>query len=346
MERDYRLDFLRAVAIIFVLIIHSANRYGVTHLEQLVANWFALFTRPTIAIFLFLAGYLLKFETFNQQQLSRRLVRVLIPYAVFSMLAVLYNSLARLDDPTQSPLYDHAGILFDFLFANTMSIYYFVFVIISMYVFAFLVLRISFLRERLFAITVILLTLNLLHALLYEPIVQYFQIPNDKPLFIYFYRSPLIWSAYFFLGILFRRHNGLALVERYKREIWIVFFAVFAVFNILYFTRFQGEFFGRTADLGYNSILGTVYSLATIAFLLTFDVRHRAIDFLSKTSYFMYLSHIFFVYVLWSVANRLDLGRGIWLVPLSLVISFVGPLILYFLARRALGKRTQFLLGA
>lgn len=345
MERDYKVDFLRAIAIIFVLIIHSTNRYGVTHTELLIANWFALFTRPTIAIFLFIAGYLIKIDAFGTRQLSRRLVRVLVPYAIFSLLALLYDTIGFYQVSLEAWMLELGDFALDFMVANTMSIYYFVFVIISMYLMAFLILRVGFLRARLRSITIILVVLNVLHALFFEPIVQYFQLSDSQLLFIYFYRSPLIWSAFFFLGILFRQYDGQKIVDQYRTHIWALFSGVFILYNILYFTLFQHSFIGRTADLGYNSIIGTVYSLITVFFLLTFNFQHKAIDFLSRISYFLYLSHIFFVYILQTLIFRLDLYRGFWAILVSLAISFVGPIVLYFIMKRMLGKRTQFLLG-
>jgi peptidoglycan/LPS O-acetylase OafA/YrhL len=40
MERDHKLDFLRVLAIIGVLVIHSAERYAHSEVEGIIGGWF------------------------------------------------------------------------------------------------------------------------------------------------------------------------------------------------------------------------------------------------------------------------------------------------------------------
>src|SRR3972149_10022559 len=81
-HRDPQLDFMRAVAIMGVLVIHSVGRYRHTDLDLVVAGWLGLFCRPCIAVFLFVSGYLFN-EHPDARYLARRLKRVLVPYLVF-----------------------------------------------------------------------------------------------------------------------------------------------------------------------------------------------------------------------------------------------------------------------
>ena len=95
MDRDNNLDLLRAVAILFVLIMHSAIRY-VPETEDLFAGHvFRLLARPGVATFLFVSGALF-LDSYDVTYLTRRIKRVIVPYFVFSVLALALRLLLNL----------------------------------------------------------------------------------------------------------------------------------------------------------------------------------------------------------------------------------------------------------
>lgn len=84
-SRNSTVQFFRALAIIAVVIIHTTP-----------LGYWQVFCRPfinfAVAMFLFLSGYLTKIENDNWGSFyKRRIVRVIIPYFVWTVLYTLYS---------------------------------------------------------------------------------------------------------------------------------------------------------------------------------------------------------------------------------------------------------------
>ena len=81
-NRSLRIQVLRGLAIIAVVIIHSIP----TGIAQV---WLRPFVNFSVALFLFLSGMLSKADRWNP---GKRLVKVLIPYAIWTLVYVVLHN--------------------------------------------------------------------------------------------------------------------------------------------------------------------------------------------------------------------------------------------------------------
>jgi len=330
MERDHKLDFLRALAIIGVLVIHSVERYADSGLEHIIGGWPGLIARACIAIFLFVSGVLFK-KGQDISYLKHRMKRVLYPYLFFSVFALVYKVSFNLINN----VYD---ALLRILTAGVFNIYFFVFVIICIYIIVFTLDKLGVLEKYITSLLLISLMINLLHASYFKQLCDFLNI-KDKWKDYYYLRSLLIWLPYYFFGIYYRSFKLEKVILENKLLIRAVWVSTLVFYSFLHFIQ------ASNID-GYNSVIGSFYSLATILFLLTFNVRNKAMSFISKISYSIYLSHIFFVYTLRDFARISAIELPFWFGLVSLVLSFVGPLFVYYIAKLVFKSKSLYIIGA
>jgi peptidoglycan/LPS O-acetylase OafA/YrhL len=97
----------------------------------------------------------------------------------------------------------------------------------------------------------------------------------------------------------------------------------------------------------FNSVIGTFYSLATIAFLLQFNIRNEFLNFLSKISYSIYLSHILFIDQFKNISHSLEIEWPFlsWLI-IGFSVSLIGSIIVYLIAKILLKEKSGIIIGA
>jgi surface polysaccharide O-acyltransferase-like enzyme len=338
MERNHKLDFLRAVSIICVLIIHCVVLYEpTTAAERVIGGWLEMVTRPCIAVFLFISGYLFKTNLQDSSYLWKKYKRVIMPYLFFCLVTLLSRGRSQIVTYIMSKPID---LIIDILLGNIWGIYYFVFVIVFLYTLAFIILRNPKLRTQLIPLTLLLFVVNLLQGAYYYPIVDTFNVSNSRLAILYSERFILSWPAFFFLGILFKKYNGQVLIERHSQKVIFFWVFIFTFYNCLYFIGIENIY-------EYNSVIGTFYSLTTIAALLLFNIKNKIIDFLSEVSYSIYLSHVFFVAELKLIGDDLGIEWSLlsWII-VSFFVSLIGSLILYLIAKLIFKQKSYLIIGA
>jgi len=331
-NRIEELDLLRTCAIIGVLIIHSASRYVSTEMEQLVGGWFSTFTRPCIPIFLFISGFLLGNSEFTKALLIRRLKRVLVPYTVFSVLAFFYTYQTSLfSKPPRFYLY----ILLRFVIGDSMNIYYFVFIIVITYLLFYYVRK---LRIPIYTILTVFAMLTLIHVSYYFTAISAFGADHTLFTYLYTYRY-VFWPFFFFLGVVTCQSRLLELCKLNSTQIICLWGIVFVLYNIIYFMK-MGNYDG------FNSVIGTVYSVCTIFMLLCLRIKSTIVGYLSSLSYYLYLSHIFIVYLLYDCLKHFGINVPFSFSIVSLMLSLGVPLFLYELQKRLFSARFSKIIGA
>ncbi len=332
--RNHKMDLVRATAIIFVLIIHSSHEYVNNYNQEIIAGWFSTVTRPTIAMFLFVSGYF-----FNPNPtlpyLLKHYKRVLVPYFVFSCLAILYQQ-QIIGVPNY--IISHWNIvLINLLMGYTWGVYWYIPTIIFVYTIAFFVLHSS--QKNLIWITIVSFVINLLHGTYYAPIVDFLGVGESKVIWYYSYRFFISWPFFFFLGLTFRHYCLEEIVNNHCKKILLLWIGIFLVVNLIYFTKV-----GLT-DM-YNSVIGTIYAVSTIFLVLTIDVKSATITFVSKLSFLIYLAHYFFIAGLKTVEKMSGTVWPFWFWVFSFAISLIGPIVLYFIAKKILHDKSILIIGA
>lgn len=332
-HRDSRLDLMRAVAIFFVLIIHSATRYVRAGDAHFIAGWFSAIASAGVPIFLFLSGYLFRTENLSWAYVFRKFQRVVQPFLVFWTLSIIaINRFSTLDY-----IRNDAEFLSSLILASSWEIYYFIFVIAYAYIISFVIMRYSILYKNIHKITLVFFIFNVLHAIFYEDVIDALGVTCDRCMNLYFYRSPFMWLFYYFLGMSFRTIDRSVWKTR-KKVMRAASLTIILLYNSLYVLEI-GKY------LTYNSINVTLYSVALICFLLTVSLRGALIIFMSEISFYLYLSHYFFVQLLLYITRRISFDYPLLLMLASFGLSFLGPLMIYFFIVRVFKDKANPFIG-
>jgi len=329
-SRQTELDILRFIAIVGVLIIHSSTRFASSDIEKHIGAWFSIFSRPCVGIFLFISGFLLSKNYFDCYQLIRHFKRVLIPYTFFSILAFLY----KYNIEIASIIYKHPfNIFFQYVFGNSFGIYYFVFIICINYILLF------YSNNSTYDVILIFFSIVILvHTAYYKEIVSLlshsFKFNDD----VYINRY-IFWPFFFFLGA---KTQSAHLVKYLKdKKLYFIYFWIvsFLIYNVLFYFDFNN------ID-GYNSIIGTIYTIATIYFLFCMDIKSNSIImYIGKMSYYLYLSHIFIVYIFCDGAKFYRISLPFWFSIVSFLMSLFIPLLFYEFQKKLFNNQFSKYLG-
>lgn len=311
-----------------VLFIHSFGRYDVPAVFGDVLHVVSSTSRCCISLFLFLSGYLLATKSWTWTATLRRLLRILVPYSLFSIMAFVYCDLDVLVTPRFVGVFK---LFIRFCVCHSFGIYYFVFVISATYLLNFFVVRWRLSPRR---VLVFFGALLVIHHLFFSSRVE--PVLPARLRFLFENRY-VFWPFFFYLGIAKRQEPSLwDNAWRCISSLPIVTVA-FVSFAILSHYQILGA-------PTYDSFPCSLWSLVAIAFFMRFTIEHSVVRFLSETSYFIYLFHILVVYSLrdyWFPLCSPFAPRPV----VSMLLSLVIPVAVACLVRRYAGSKVRWLLG-
>jgi membrane-bound acyltransferase YfiQ involved in biofilm formation len=316
-ERIFKYDFIRAFAIITVVMSHIFTTFAVTNFEYGLKEYINTILRFSVVIFIFLAGFFFK-DVKDLSYLKTKVLRVLVPYSIVSIFATLFLAWKF------SWGVDHiVELALSYLFGYQFG-YYFILLIIINYIFGYIFVRTNLIKHinKLLLATFILQSIWLM---IDESVYRYFNLSNVNFFQFqlndfFFYRMPLTWLFFFVLGLWYRTEAAKKLVEKYRAWIFALTAASFIILNLqIYFNT--GEY------TPYGSIIWSVFSTLITLSIVNLNVENigfkNAINYLSKYSYFIYLIHYFFIYLIIEYARM----RGIT-VPYYLTLVFFPAIML------------------
>jgi fucose 4-O-acetylase-like acetyltransferase len=322
-RRLAEVDAVKAIGILTVVWIHTLGPIWSPEATSHTI-WWTHVTRFAVPGFLAASGYLYATEGRVLGDVTgRRLVRILVPYAVGSLGAELFWWLRGL--PRWGELAS------DLAFGAAFGQYYYVPQIV-------LLVLLSPLLARLPGVALGLLTAL---AVVGQGLVESAAVGADLDLF-WSIRNPLRWGAYFLVGWQLRLNRAALLAWLAPRRRGVVVAAVLAAALCAGFPATHTSPAGPrlAAWLGVYATLTAIY--ATSAGRPAVPPGFRA---LSDATYAIYLLHLFFV-----IPLREALGPS--LVPevaRSLAVwagGLLGSLAAIALLRRLLGERARLLVGA
>jgi len=96
MERDYRLDVLRSISMIMVILIHVANCYcrsfgDINNLSYIFSVFINIFSRISVPIFFMISGTLLVRKDFDKNKYLKRLFKILIPIIIWDIIYLVWE---------------------------------------------------------------------------------------------------------------------------------------------------------------------------------------------------------------------------------------------------------------
>jgi surface polysaccharide O-acyltransferase-like enzyme len=327
-DRPYysSIDVLKALGIVTVIWIHAFLIYGwALHGVDAAAAFLTHFAVPA---FFFAGGFLACVS--GPRSLGdlarRRLVRLLAPYAIASLLAMLVRRAVYGQNISLTE-----GV-FELLTGSALGVYYFIPMFVGAVLVGWLLAWRGALAPPLAVLFVILGLLSEMRLLGWH---QYF---GQSALF-WEVRNPMRWWGYFLAGWVIAEHRGtiarLAPAARLAIGLGLlaataITLAVFLLLPVTPWSRLVGA-------LQYCG----VYGLTGGIFLLSFDrPPRRVVRYLSEATYPLYLYHFFFIdavlYHAWPTFDRRIL---------AFVAATTGAMAVLILGRRLFGARARWLIG-
>ena len=331
-ERFDAIDVIKAAAIVAVVFTHSV----LTPSMELYSSWDRLLGRGWVSFhvpsFLAISGFLYCSRTgVAWPRVLERLARVLVPYGVASIVALLLG-----DVPTQGP-----GFLERLATGNTQGHYYYVVLIAFFIPFVWLMSRMK--TSWVFAIFLVLLAYPLLSHHFHELRFSESQLVRM--------RNPVYMGVYFVGGwvlhLALPRIRGLA--GSWGRErFWLgltliggalVAFSIFGPFGM---RPWQAQLADRMIYTAGVLILLTSLSVALAATLSPARFPPRFIRFVSRATYTIYLYHFFFIYPMRSQTLH-------WSPPLRILavagVALAGGCGVAYLSQRLMGRWSRWIAG-
>lgn len=318
------IDAIKLAGIVTVVLIHALPPPWEPGASALT-RWLHQLTRFGVPGFLFASGFLYAGAPADLATTRRRLRRILVPYAIASLLAELWHGLASEGSPGRSAWQD-------LLFGSAFGPYYYVFVIVPLVALVPGIARLP--RGLLYAATAALVAAQ-----------WWVDAAAGWSLDFYWHlRNPLLWWAYFALG-------WVARLQRASLEAWLAprrgavalaLAAAVALFGLA--SGPQGPLPPHLArSAGWLDVYAILGLIGAAAGRLASPHWLRA---LSDATYAVYLYHLFFVYAAQALLARAVAhgAPGTILVPWA--AGLVGSLALVALGRRWLGPRARDWLGA
>ena len=321
-QRFSGIDAIKAAGIVTIVLIHALPPpwdASATPLER----WLHQVTRFGVPGFLLASGFLYAGTPGGLDLARRRLRRILVPYAIASVLAQLWHAAHGEASPTGSPWKD-------LLFASSFGPYYYVFVIVWLVALTPAIARLP--RAALPALTGALFVAQ-------WGVDAAGAWPQD---FYWHLRNPLMWWGYFFAGWALR-------LERARVETWLAprgagaVAALAAAVALLCWAGSEASGLPRLVARS-ASWLDVYAILAFLGAAARLATAPRWLRALSDATYAIYLFHLFFLY-----AAQETLGanaRGAASVLLPFAAGLAGSLALVAAGRRVLGAHARDWLGA
>lgn len=319
-ERFVSFDFIRFVAIILVVCIHSqgalreavvmeVDPYGELHWCR--ALWHVIYV--AVPLFVMLSGALLlgKQESFSDF-FKRRLTRVLVPFVVWSIILgfLLYYK-------TNHSLYGSIEWIISQTFSSGIyHVYWYIYLIIGLYLITPILRLVILNGGKATVLYMIILILSLWGANLVLPsfdLVNRFACEN------------LIFIAYFIIGYYVNKYIDLKIETNKQKCIWVLAFITLYAFGVGLHVIGGLSIFNKMIELFEAILLFILLSKWDYKWLAKTTIALKGVTVVSEISYGMYLTHCAFISLLVSIPFVMNLSLTIEpLVVASLAFCFDG----------------------
>lgn len=299
-ERNHYFDFLRGIAILMVVGIHTyphnhSLKGPVSDIIQLIAiNFFCC----AVPLFLAISGYFVsrkKLRTLSDARLFwyRQIPTVYIPCLIFSIPWLIINIIST----------NHSSLWISILYFFTCgySIYYFIALIIECYIIAPLLLRYN--NNSTLIIIIII-------SLLFTVLCEYIRFVQGIKLPLTVYCSLPMLLIFFYVGIYLNNHSR-------NYSLWLpVSLMILGLGLGLLHMQYIRDTFGVSAQGQKSSLY--VFDIGFLLFCMSKKCENlyksnlitRLILYIGEISFGIYFTHI---YVIWIVDHYITSLKGNWI---------------------------------
>jgi peptidoglycan/LPS O-acetylase OafA/YrhL len=315
-------DFIRAAAALSVIAIHISGRYAYSSKAGYVWNQSMRYAVP---LFIIISGFLLYYSDLGKDKVSftvfltKRFRKVFIPYLIWSAVYVVYSR--RHDFEALWPINGKAvaGFLRNLLLGNAAFHLYFIVIILQLY------LIYLPLRRLLLKLPKTVLGMSFAVTFCFQTSIYFVQLkllvlPGTP--FPYFIMFPA-WLFYFVLGM-----YSAGCMEKWCNKLRGREGFLAAACGASFLILIADSIFTNTFE---SSVRPSVmlYCLTCSLFLYAAAYRFKdsrsllaeLLDWISRQSFIMYLSHILILNLAFSLWNFLGLG-GVLKGSVEMIIMF------------------------
>lgn len=314
MKKDY-IQVLRGIAILGVLMIHvtSNSESNLTLVIRQLVNY-------AVPLFLFIAGYLINTEKFNNKDYiksfyKKRVLRVGIPYLIFSIIAFLLS-----EDLRKLSL---AKKIFFLLTGQANSIYYYILVYIQLILLTPILIKLLNKIDAKFIYSITILS----------RIIEYILILTGHQLrFPYNSLFFPTWILFYYMGLVFKNTNKSLNIKKIS-TLTIIMFILSICEGVIWL------------KLGYTSVAVSTAKISSlffgfyfIEFLIYFkdSLNNKLLKFIGDNSFGIYLIHMFILRV---INSHISFNIELINITFYLVSTLVISLLIIFIVKKVIGDK-------
>lgn len=318
MKRDQRLDFLRIVSMILVIIIHVANCYcrnfsNISNLSYFISVVFNAISRISVPIFFMISGSLLANKKYDKKKYLARIKKFSIILVIWTIIYLLWENLYL-----GKTNFNFTQLIFSPERAHLWYLYAIIAIYIAQPFASAIVNNISKEEKKLFVI---------LWLLFYGVIYSLKTLFNLNII----YQIPIIsgtyYLGYFIIGNFIYQMKDIKEYKKYNNKL-IIIFVLSTLITILttYFISIKTNRY-YDAMFAYRSIFIMLSSISIFALALINDKKNsKIIDILPKYSLGIYLIHGIFLDIIKNIFNIYQIPSIIG-IPLYTTIIFILSLL-------------------
>lgn len=328
-KQDNYFQALRAVAIIAVVLIHSAGA-GIRPIEdnETLEIIFRQFINYAVPMFLFISGYFVNKDAISSATIVKKLKRLLIPYFLWSGVGIVlaWN-------------FGLKHLIYTLLTGQAMAQLYFIVVFAQLVILTPLIVKT--LGNKKLTVLMLLITPAFLVGC-----YSYYYISNRYIGFPYNALPFITWLMFYYLGILCKnspktrdiitKYIGLACLG-YVVGIFLSIFEGLSIYH------FDSSWFGfATSQIKISSFL-TSFFLIWIAMYLhgKIQIRSRLLVYIGNNSFGIFFIHILVMRLVSKTGVLSNITNQVAYATLNAAITIGVSLLLIFLAKKALGEKVS-----
>ena len=268
--KNENIQFLRGIAILAVVIIHSS-------MPDVLRVVIRPFVNYAVALFIFLSGYLTNIDISDKKNfMKKRIIKVIVPYMIWSIIFSVPSK------------FEHFGL--NLLTGRCCGIYYYIFVYVQ---FVILTPLISRLIKSQYAWIGWLITP--ISTLIFRYIFKYMGLTILSTNFNYFFFA---WFIYYYMGL----YMGNDIFKPIKKEYmyWLLYlFSIILSITEGFIWYKAGDFDLATTQLRLTSIITSSIFITICYFYIRNGNTQNAISkffvCVGNYSFGIYLSHILII---------------------------------------------------
>lgn len=309
MKKDNYIQYLRAIAIIAVILIHILPNENYTVIVRQFINF-------CVATFLFLSGYLTNKNIIDDisKFYKKRISRVLIPYIIWSIIFLIRDK-----------DYNINSILFKFITGQTCSIYYYIIVYLELILLTPILIKA--LKSKINKFIWLLTPISIM--------ILYICIFIGNPIqFPYNVLSFTVWIMFYYYGLQVGNLNK-ELSDNVKMNIGIYFiFIILSIGEGIYWYK-QGNISMAISQMKITSIFTSLYFIkVAIEIKDKIKLDSKYLKMIGDYSFGIYLTHVLFLDLFKTYVSNI--------IILFIVVLVVNCSVIY-LGNKILGKYSKYL---